>query len=58
MRWKPINLKNLQTNSWEDVENDVLVDLLHKHLQAQGNQTIHRQQVHVRSSVLPIFNNM
>jgi len=45
---KPINLKNLQTNSWEAIENDVLVDLLHEHLQAQGNQAMHRQQACVK----------
>jgi hypothetical protein len=31
---KPINLK---INSWEVVKNGVLVDLMHKHLQAQGS---------------------
>ncbi len=49
---KPINLKNLQTNSWEAIENDVLVELLHEHLQAQGSQTMHRQQDHVKQKAM------
>ncbi len=49
---KLINLKSLQTNSWEAIENDVLVDLMYKHLQAQGSQTIDRQQVHVKQKAM------
>jgi hypothetical protein len=44
--------KSYLPNSWEAIENDVLVELLHEHLQAQRSQTMHKQQDHVKQKAM------